>query len=135
MPVNEITASKAEYALALTALGLKVSNYIPERVVPPVVIIGPGSPYLTPVTLDGELTMNLELMVVAAPAVQAPNVDSILFSEVKPSRDKVVLVAITPAILVSFTISIISNNCSSVKSGAIFNRIGFPFDKLRVTAF
>jgi hypothetical protein len=75
MPVNEITASKAEYALALTALGLKVSNYIPERVVPPVVIIGPGSPYLTPVTLDGELTMNLELMVVAAPAVNVKSTE------------------------------------------------------------
>ena len=70
MPVNEITASKAEYALALTALGLKVSSFIPERVVPPVVIIGPGSPYLTPTLLDGgEWVMNLELMIVASVAV------------------------------------------------------------------
>ena len=50
---------------------------------------------------------------------------STLFSDVNPSREMVVLVAITPAILVSFTISIISNNCSFVKSGAIFRRIGF----------
>lgn len=72
MPVNEITASKAEYALALTALGIKVSSFIPERVVPPVVIIGPGSPYLSATLLDrGEWTMNLELMVVAAHAVNA----------------------------------------------------------------
>ena len=49
---------------------------------------------------------------------------STLFSDVNPSREMVVLVAITPAILVSFTISIISNNCSFVKSGAIFRRIG-----------
>ena len=69
MPVNEITASKAEYALALTALGLKVSSYIPERIVPPTVVITPGSPYLTPVKLDGEWMMNLELMVIAATAV------------------------------------------------------------------
>lgn len=70
MAVNEITASKAEYALALTALGLKVSSYIPERVVPPTVIIGPGSPYLTPTLLDrGEWVMNLELMVVGPTAV------------------------------------------------------------------
>jgi hypothetical protein len=70
MPVNEITASKAEYALALTALGLKVSSYIPERVVPPTVIIGPGSPYLTATLLDrGEWMMNLELMVVGPQAV------------------------------------------------------------------
>lgn len=75
MPVNEITASKAEYALALTALGLKVSTYIPERVVPPVVIIGPGSPYLTPATLDGELIMNLELMVVSSTAVNVKSTE------------------------------------------------------------
>lgn len=69
MAVNEITASKAEYALALTALGLKVSSYIPERVVPPMVIIGPGSPYLVPVTVDNEWTMALELIIVASVAV------------------------------------------------------------------
>lgn len=70
MPVNEITASKAEYALALTALGLKVSSFIPERVVPPVVIISPGSPYLTTTLMDrGEWLMNLEVMVVASVAV------------------------------------------------------------------
>jgi len=75
MPVNEITASKAEYALALTALGLKVSSYIPERVVPPTVIISPGSPYLTPVTVDGEYLMNLELMVISATAVNVKSTE------------------------------------------------------------
>ena len=68
MPVNEITASKAEYALALTELGLRVSAYIPERVVPPTVIISAGSPYLTPVTVNGEYLMNLDVMVIAAHA-------------------------------------------------------------------
>jgi hypothetical protein len=78
MPVNEITASKAEYALALTALGLKVSSYIPERVVPPVVIISPGSPYLTPTLLDrGEWVMNLELMVVGPVAVNVKATESL----------------------------------------------------------
>lgn len=70
MPVNEITASRAEYALALTALGLKVSSFIPERVVPPTVILSPGSPYLEPVLLDRkEFMMRLEVMVIAAHAV------------------------------------------------------------------
>jgi hypothetical protein len=72
MPVNEITASRAEYALALTALGLKVSSFIPERIVPPVVVIAPGTPYLEPTLLDrGEWMMRLELMVIAATAVNA----------------------------------------------------------------
>jgi hypothetical protein len=71
MPVNEITASRAEYALALTALGLKVSSFIPERVVPPTVVLSPGSPYLEPVLLDNDWLMRLELMVIAAHAVNA----------------------------------------------------------------
>lgn len=71
MAVNEITASRAEYALALTALGLKVSSFIPERIVPPTVVLSPGSPYLEPVTVDGEFTMRLEVMVIAAHAVNA----------------------------------------------------------------
>lgn len=75
MAVNEITASKAEYALALTALGLRVSAYIPERVVPPTIILSPGSPYLTPVTVDGEYLMNLEVMVISAPAVNVKSTE------------------------------------------------------------
>lgn len=69
MPVNEITASKVEYALALSALGLKVSSFIPERIVPPTIVISPNSTYLTPVTLDTDFLMQLEVMVIAAPAV------------------------------------------------------------------
>lgn len=68
MAVNEITASKAEYALALTELGLKVSSFIPERFVPPVVILSPGSPYLEPANLAETWLMRLELMVVASVA-------------------------------------------------------------------
>jgi hypothetical protein len=71
MPVNEITASRAEYALALTALGLKVSSFIPERIVPPTVVMSPGNPYLEPVLLDNDYLMRLELMVIAAHAVNA----------------------------------------------------------------
>lgn len=71
MAVNEITASRAEYALALTALGLKVSSFIPERIVPPTVVIGAGSPYLEPDTVSNRWFMNLDLMVIAAPAVNA----------------------------------------------------------------
>jgi hypothetical protein len=43
--------------------------------VPPTVIIGPGSPYLTPVTVDGEYLMNLELMVISATAVNVKSTE------------------------------------------------------------
>lgn len=69
MPVNEITASRLEYALALTTAGIKVSAYIPERVVPPTVIMSPGSPYIEPVTVGKGWSMKFDLMVIAATAV------------------------------------------------------------------
>lgn len=65
---NEITAAKGEFKLDLTAAGLRVSDFVPERVTPPIVIINMGSPYLTPSSLSHEFTLNLELVCVAATA-------------------------------------------------------------------
>lgn len=65
---NEITVSKQEFKLDLDAAGLTVLDYVPERIVPPIVIINSASPYLTPSTLGNEYVMNLELVTVAATA-------------------------------------------------------------------
>jgi len=65
---NEITAAKVEFKLDLVAGGLIVSDYVPERITPPIVIINNGSPYLTPVSISKEYTLNLELVLVAATA-------------------------------------------------------------------
>ena len=68
MTVSEITAAKAEFALALADAGLDVVDYIPGRVVPPVVIISSGSPYITPQTVGNEYELNLDLKCVAMTA-------------------------------------------------------------------
>lgn len=65
---NEITLSKQEFALDLQAAGLNVMDYVPERIVPPIVIINVQTPYLTPSTLANQYVMNLELVVVASTA-------------------------------------------------------------------
>jgi len=65
---NEITISKAEFKLDLEDAGLTVLDYVPERIVPPIVIINSASPYLTPSSLGTEYLMNLELVLVAATA-------------------------------------------------------------------
>lgn len=77
MPVNEITASRQEYALALTSAGIKVSAVIPERIIPPVVVIAPGSPYLEPTTVADGWIMRLELMVIAMTAVNVKATESL----------------------------------------------------------
>lgn len=65
---NEITASKAELQLDLQTAGLEVLDYVPERVIPPIVIITPGSPYLIPETVGNEYRLALTLTMVAGTA-------------------------------------------------------------------
>jgi len=65
---NEITAAKVEFKLDLVAEGLIVSDHVPERITPPIVIINNGSPYLQPSSIGKEYTLNLELICVAATA-------------------------------------------------------------------
>jgi hypothetical protein len=65
---NEITLAKAEFKLDLDAEGINVSDFVPERIVPPIVIINSASPYITPSSLATEYILNLELIVVAATA-------------------------------------------------------------------
>jgi hypothetical protein len=65
---NEITLSKAELKLDLEAASIRVLDYVPERIVPPIVIINSSSPYLTPSSLGTEYNLNLELVVIASTA-------------------------------------------------------------------
>jgi hypothetical protein len=65
---NEITASKAELALDLQNAGLEILDYVPERVVPPIVIMSPGSPYLSIETVGNEYRLGLTLTMVAMTA-------------------------------------------------------------------
>ena len=65
---NEITLAKAEFKLDLDAAGINVQDYVPERSVPPIVIINNASPYLTASSLGNEHLMNLELVVIASTA-------------------------------------------------------------------
>lgn len=61
-------AVKAELALTLTAAGLDVLDYIPERLQPPIVIIRAAAPYLVTSSIGHEYVMNLELQAVAMTA-------------------------------------------------------------------
>jgi hypothetical protein len=65
---NEITASKAEFALDLQNAGLDVLDYVPERIVPPIVIITAGSPYLVAETVGNDYRLALNLTLVASTA-------------------------------------------------------------------
>ena len=65
---NEITVSKAEFALDLTNAGLDVLDYVPERITPPIVIITSGSPYLVAETVGREFRLGLNLTLVASTA-------------------------------------------------------------------
>jgi hypothetical protein len=65
---NEITISKAELKLDLEQAGIRVLDYVPERITPPIVIMSSASPYLTHSTLGTQYDLNLELVVIASTA-------------------------------------------------------------------
>ena len=65
---NEITASKAEFALDLQNAGLDVLDFVPERIVPPIVIVTSGSPYLIAETVGNEYRLGLNVTLVASTA-------------------------------------------------------------------
>lgn len=66
--INEITSDKAALKTVLVSAGLNVLEYVPERIVPPIVIINSASPYLVPSSLKNQYILNLELVLIAATA-------------------------------------------------------------------
>ena len=66
--MSEIATAKTQFKTALVAAGLKVSEFVPEKVTPPIVIIDNGSPYLSPASVGKEYILNLELKLVASTA-------------------------------------------------------------------
>ncbi|NEU94216.1 hypothetical protein G3N01_23960, partial len=74
---NEITLSKVELKLDLEAAGLKVLDYVPERITPPIVIINARSPYLAVSDLSNEYFLNLELVLIAATATNKQSTEKL----------------------------------------------------------
>jgi hypothetical protein len=65
----EITLAKSELKLDLADAGLTVQDYVPERIVPPIVILTADTPYMTGVSVKAEFDLHLQLVCVAANAV------------------------------------------------------------------
>ena len=65
---NEITLAKEQLRDVLVAAGLDCVEYIPERVIPPIVVINSGAPFITVDTLSNGYIMGLELVLVAETA-------------------------------------------------------------------
>lgn len=65
---NEITLAKEQLRDEFTAAGLDCVEYIPERVIPPLVVINSGSPFITADTVLNGYAMNLELVLIAGTA-------------------------------------------------------------------
>jgi len=65
---NEITLAKEQFRDVLVAAGLDAKEYIPERIIPPIVVINSGSPFLVLESLGREYVLSLELVLVAGTA-------------------------------------------------------------------
>mgnify|MGYP006276288241 CR=1 FL=1 len=74
---NEITASKAEFALDLQNASLDVVDYVPERIVPPIIVISADSTYLTQESLGMDYRLGLKLTLVAGTATNETVTDEL----------------------------------------------------------
>jgi hypothetical protein len=92
--MSEITIAKAQLAQHYIDAGINFEAYIPERIVPPVVIMNSGSTYLRPDTVGNGWVMNLELTLVAPQAVneKATSVLDLLIENVLSNQPDFALV-------------------------------------------
>jgi hypothetical protein len=74
---NEITLAKVELKLDLEVAGLKVLDYVPERIVPPIVIMNARSPYLAVSDLSNEYYLNVDLVLIAATATNKQSTEKL----------------------------------------------------------
>ena len=66
--MSALNDTRQRLTAALEDAGLTVYDHVPERLVPPAVVITPGSPYLTSGDVYGTFTVALTASVVAATA-------------------------------------------------------------------
>ena len=66
--MSALNDTRQRLTTALEDAGLTVYDHVPERLVPPAVVITPGSPYLTSGDTFGAFTVALTASVVAATA-------------------------------------------------------------------
>ena len=74
---NEITTAKEQFKAVLVAAGLDALEYVPERVIPPIIVINSGTPFLTPETLSKEYVLNLELNLIANTATNEESTEDL----------------------------------------------------------
>jgi hypothetical protein len=97
MTTNELTATKAEFALTLVANGLTVEvlEFVPDRITPPLVMIRPGGTYVAPSSLSGEYNLSLECDLIAGPATNElvqENLDALICEFINALPDYSVLI-------------------------------------------
>lgn len=65
----EINTAKVQFRDALAAEGIDIKEYVPERVIPPIVLMQGSGTYLVPETISKEYTMNLSLTMISNTAM------------------------------------------------------------------
>ena len=67
--MSEINTAKLQFKDALIAEGIDIKEYVPERVIPPVVLMQGGGTYITPESLSKEYTVGITLTMISATAM------------------------------------------------------------------
>jgi len=96
--MSEINIAKVQFRDALTAAGIDIKEYVPERVIPPVVLMQGGGTYIVPETIGNEYTLGITLTMISATAmneISTEKLDELIEQTLKalPSYARMVRVA------------------------------------------
>lgn len=75
--MSEINTAKVQFKDAVAAAGVDILEYVPERVIPPIVLISGGSSYITPETIGNEYTLTVILTMISATAMNEQSTEKL----------------------------------------------------------
>lgn len=75
--MSEINTAKVQFKDAVAATGIDIKEYIPERVIPPIVLMSGGGTYIVPETISKEYTVGLVLTMISQTAMNEQSTEKL----------------------------------------------------------
>lgn len=75
--MSEINTAKLQFKDAVAATGIDIREYIPERVIPPIVLMTGGGTYIVPETIGNEYTVGIVLTMISATAMNEQSTEKL----------------------------------------------------------
>ena len=75
--MSEINTAKVQFKDAVSATGIDIKEYIPERIIPPIVLMSGSATYIVPETIGNEYTVGIILTMISATAMNEQSTEKL----------------------------------------------------------